>query len=128
MADRLRYTRDHEYIRPVSATEAEVGIGAYAVKALGGIVSVTLPPIGRAARAGDSIAAIESTKAVCEIFAPASGTVTAVNERLLDGPGPVNADPSGAGWFFRMRLADPMELARLLDADAYAQYLDELSR
>ncbi|MGV6872653.1 glycine cleavage system protein H [Pseudochelatococcus sp. B33] len=126
MPDRLLYTRDHEYVRMVSETAAAVGIGAYAVEALGGVVSVTLPPVGLMVRAGDSIAAFESAKAACEVFAPASGTVTAINEPLLTRPALVNGDPLGAGWFFRLELADPAELARLFDADAYALYLDSL--
>lgn len=127
MQERLLHTRDHEYVRMVSETAAVVGIGAYAVEALGGVVSVTLPPVGAVVPAGDGIAAFESVKAACEVFAPASGTVTAINEPLLASPDLVNSDPLGAGWLFRLELADPAELARLLDADAYARYVQGLS-
>lgn len=124
MRGRLFHTRDHEYLRLVADTVAEVGVGAYAVKALGGIVAVTLPRVGATVKAGDSVAAFESVKAACEVFAPASGTITAINEQLLPHPELANNDPTGAGWFFRLQLADTAELTHLLDAEAYARYLE----
>lgn len=124
MRERLFHTRDHEYLRLVADDVAEVGVGVYAVEALGGIVAVTLPRVGASVRAGDNVAAFESVKAACEVFAPASGTITAINERLLPHPELANGDPTGAGWFFRLQLADTAELAQLLDAEAYARYLE----
>ncbi|MBB3809502.1 glycine cleavage system protein H [Pseudochelatococcus contaminans] len=123
MTDGLRYTPDHEYIRLMSGKIARVGIAPYAIEALGGIIAVTLPVVGQVARAGECIAVFESVKAACEVFAPASGVVTAINDSLVADPAIVNSDPTGAGWFFAMELADPAELARLFDATAYAAYL-----
>lgn len=122
--ERLLFTRDHEYIRVGGDGTGLAGIGAHAVAALGGVVAVTLPRPGLTVRAGDAVAAFESVKAACEVFAPASGTVLAVNDRLLPRPDLVNSDPEGAGWLYRLQLADEAELALLLDADAYARYLE----
>lgn len=120
----LLYTRDHEYVRVLADGVALVGIGPYAVEALGNIVSVTLPTAGIAVRAGESVAAFETAKAVCEVFAPVSGVVTAVNEQLLTHPDLATSDPTGAGWFFQLTFGRTEELKELLDAEAYALYVE----
>lgn len=114
-----RFTKDHEYIR-LDGDTAVVGITPYAQEQLGDIVFVELPEVGASFMKGDEAAVVESVKAASEIYAPVGGTVTAVNEALAGEPGLVNADPTGAGWLFRLSVADAGELEDLLDADGYA--------
>ena len=122
----LRYTAEHEWI---TATEGDpsvvrVGITDYAQDQLGDVVFVQLPDVGTSPSAGDSIAEVESTKSVSEIYAPLAGEVTAVNDALADTPELVNSDPFGSGWMFELRLADADALEGLLDAAGYQKILD----
>lgn len=117
-----RYTEDHEYIR-VEGTSATVGITAYAQEQLGDVVFVDLPAVGKKLKKGDEAAVVESVKAASEIYAPASGTVTAVNANLSGDPSLVNADPTGEGWMFQLTLDNPAELDALLDDAAYAKHI-----
>jgi glycine cleavage system H protein len=112
-----KFTKDHEYIK----TDGTVGITQYAQEQLGDIVFVELPAIGKTLKQGDEAAVVESVKAASEIYAPASGTVVAVNEALSGEPGLINTDPDGAGWIFKLALDDAGELDGLMDADAYAR-------
>jgi glycine cleavage system H protein len=114
----LRYTAEHEWVRVVG-DRAVVGITAYAQDQLGDVVFVALPETGRAVEAGDSVAEIESTKSVSDIYAPLSGTVSDVNTALADAPERVNGDPYGEGWIFELTIADPGAVDALLDAAAY---------
>jgi glycine cleavage system H protein len=119
----LRITQDHEWIRMESADVGRVGITQFAQEQLGDIVFVELPALGRKLKAGDEAAVIESVKAAAECRSPVSGTVTEVNGALADDPATVNRDPTGAGWFFRMRIDDPAELEGLMDEDTYGAKL-----
>jgi len=114
----LKYAASHEWVR-VEGEAATVGITDHAQHELTDVVFVELPAVGRELRAGEACAVVESVKTASDVYAPVSGTVTAVNEALAANPGLVNSDPYGAGWFFRLRLARPAELANLLDAAAY---------
>jgi glycine cleavage system H protein len=114
-----RFTPEHEYIR-VDGDTGTIGITVYAQDQLGDIVFVDLPKIGTTLRKGDEAAVVESVKAASEIYAPASGVVTAVNDALGGEPGLVNVDPEHGGWMFTITLSDPAELETLLDADSYA--------
>jgi glycine cleavage system H protein len=114
----LKYAASHEWVR-VEGETATVGITDHAQHELTDVVFVELPAVGRELRAGEACAVVESVKTASDVYAPVSGTVTAVNEALAANPGLVNSDPYGAGWFFRLRLAQPAELAKLLDAAAY---------
>jgi len=114
----LKYAASHEWVRAEGET-ATVGITDHAQHELTDVVFVELPAVGRELRAGEACAVVESVKTASDVYAPVSGTVTAVNEALAANPGLVNSDPYGAGWFFRLRLTQPAELARLLDAAAY---------
>ena len=114
-----KFTPDHEYIRVEGATGV-VGITAYAQEALGDIVFVELPSVGKVLKKGDEAAVVESVKAASEIYAPVSGTVTEVNDALTGEPGLVNQDPSAAGWMFKIAIADASELDGLLDDAGYA--------
>ncbi|GLZ43829.1 glycine cleavage system H protein [Actinomycetospora sp. NBRC 106375] len=122
----LRYTAEHEWI---TATEGDpsvvrVGITDYAQDQLGDVVFVQLPDVGASPSSGDSIAEVESTKSVSEIYAPLAGEVTAVNDALSDTPELINSDPFGSGWMFELRLADAGALDGLLDAAGYQKILD----
>lgn len=114
----LKYAASHEWVR-VEGETATVGITDHAQHELTDVVFVELPAVGRELRAGEACAVVESVKTASDVYAPLSGTVTAVNEALAAHPGLVNSEPYGAGWFFRLRLTQPAELARLLDAAAY---------
>ena len=120
-----RYTKEHEWIAR-DGEIATVGISAYAQEQLGDVVYVELPAVGRAVRQAEEAAVVESVKAASEVYAPAAGEVTAVNDTLEGEPGLINADPTGGGWFFKLRLADPGELDALMDEAAYAAYLETL--
>ncbi len=120
----LKYAKSHEWVRSEGNTVL-VGITDHAQHELTDVVFVELPVIGRTLKAGESCAVVESVKTASDIYAPASGQVTAVNTALGENPGLVNSDPFGEGWFFRMELADPTELTRLLDDVAYRSQIGE---
>jgi len=119
----LKYTKEHEWLR-LEGDEAVFGISDHAQEALGDIVFVELPELGRSFEAEEAIAVVESVKAVSDVYAPAAGEIIAVNEALESAPELVNSDPYGEGWIARIRLADPVRLAGLMDAETYAAYLD----
>jgi glycine cleavage system H protein len=112
-----KYTKDHEYL----TDDGTVGITHYAQNQLGDIVFDELPSVGKKLKQGDEAAVVESVKAASEIYAPVSGTVTAVNEALTGDPGLINADPSGNGWIFKITIDAPAERDTLLDDAAYAE-------
>lgn len=117
-----RYSKAHEWIL-VEGDVATVGITHYAQDQLGDIVYVELPEVNAELVQDEVMGTIESVKAVSEIFAPISGQVLEVNQRLEDAPETVNADPSGAGWYCKMTIAKSEELEQLLDAAAYEQLI-----
>ncbi|SKA39097.1 glycine cleavage system protein GcvH [Consotaella salsifontis] len=114
----LKFTEEHEWLK-VEGDIATVGITTHATVQLGDLVFVELPDVGKAVEKGDEAAVVESVKAASEVYAPLAGEVTEVNQAIADNPALVNDDPMGAGWFFKMKLADPAALADLLDEDAY---------
>ena len=120
----LRYTASHEWVRAEPDGSLLVGITDFAQDALGDLVYVELPEIGRSFAAGQAIAVVESVKAASDIYAPVAGTVAAVNEVLKDKPEELNRDPYGA-WMFRLRPQDASAAAGLLDAAAYQQQIDQ---
>ena len=120
----LKYTKSDEWIR-VSGGEAEAGITDYAQNHLSDIVYVELPEVGAAFQQGTPFGSIESVKAASDMNLPVSGTITAVNEALADGPEAVNSDPYGQGWVVKFTLSEASELASLLDAAAYEAYCNE---
>lgn len=121
----VRFTRDHEWIR-VEGDIGTVGITDFAQKQLGDVVFVELPELGQQTVQGEQAGVVESVKAASEVYAPASGEITAINEALADEPGDVNADPMGKGWFFKIKLSNPEEVSSLLEPKAYQDYLDSL--
>ncbi|QIO23630.1 glycine cleavage system protein GcvH [Haloarcula sp. JP-L23] len=120
--DDLRYLESHEWVRVDDAT-ARVGITDFAQDELGDVVFVELPDEGEELTAGEEFGVVESIKAVSDVYAPVSGTVTAVNDALFDEPELVNEDPFGEGWMLEVELADAGELDDLLSADAYGDQI-----
>jgi len=117
----MRYTKEHEWVS-VAGGVATLGITDFAQHELGDIVFVELPEIGRQVKTGETLGSIESVKAVSEVYAPAAGTVAEVNAALTDAPETLNQDPHGAGWICKLTLADPAEIDKLMDADAYESF------
>ena len=119
-ADR-KYTKDHEWIR-VADGQGHVGITDYAQEQLGDVVYVELPAVGRTFAQGEQFGAVESVKAVSDLYCPVSGEVVQVNEALADGPETINRDPHGT-WLIVVKLSDPGELDALLDAGGYGAHV-----
>lgn len=120
----LLYTKEHEWVQ-VEGNSATIGITDYAQEELGDIVYVELPDENQSLAADESFGSVESVKAVSEIYMPFSGTITEVNHELADSPETVNDDPYGDGWMIKVELADPEQIANLMSADAYREYLKE---
>jgi glycine cleavage system H protein len=118
-----KYTRDHEYVR-VADGVGTIGITNYAQEKLGDIVFVELPAIGKVVVKGQEAAVVESVKAYSEVYSPVGGEVVEVNVSIVDTPTLVNEDAEGEAWFVKIRLSDPSELAALMSADAYSEYLE----
>ena len=121
--DDLRYLESHEWVR-VAGDTAEVGITAFAQDELGDVVFVELPEEGAELTAGEDFGVVESIKAVSDVYAPISGTVTAVNDRLRDEPELLNEDPFGDGWMLKIEVADGSEPDDLLSPDAYRDQIE----
>ncbi len=117
-----KYTKDHEYIR-MDGDVAIVGISDYAQSQLGDVVFVELPKLGKTLAKGDEAAVVESVKAASEVYAPVSGEVAEINSALEAQPGAINEDPEGSGWFMKVKLSDPSELAGLMSEADYKAYL-----
>ncbi len=120
----LLYHREHDWAR-VEDDEAVLGITWYAQDALGELVHYEPPAVGATIAADAPYGEVESVKAVSDVFAPLSGEVLEVNQKVVDAPETVNEDPYGEGWLVRIRLNDPSEADSLLDADAYQALLAE---
>jgi len=120
----LKYTKDHEWIR-LDGDIGVVGISAFAQEQLGDVVFVGLPEVGRKLAKGEEAATVESVKAASEVYAPIGGDVVEVNSALADDPALVNNDPTGKGWFLKLRVADRSDLDGLMDETAYAKFTAE---
>ena len=118
----LKYSREHEWLR-VEGKSATVGITDHAQHALGDIVFVELPPVGKALKAGEVFGVVESVKAASDCYLPVGGKVVAVNGELAKSPQLVNGDPYGAGWLVKVELTSPAEAGKLLDAAGYQALL-----
>jgi glycine cleavage system H protein len=118
----VKFSKDHEWLRLEGET-ATVGITAYAQEQLGDLVYVELPALGSEVKKGAEAAVVESVKAASDVYAPVSGQVSAVNEKLASEPGLVNSDPMGNGWLFKIKIADASELEGLMDEAAYKTLL-----
>lgn len=121
-----KFTKDHEWVR-LEGGVATVGITDHAQTALGDVVFVDLPEVGRSVTAGESIAVVESVKAASDVYAPIAGKIVEVNGALSDNPGTINAAPTTDGWFFKIEPADTAEIDALLDEAAYLAFVDTLA-
>jgi glycine cleavage system H protein len=117
----IKYTPDHEWLK-VDGNSATVGITHHAQDALGDVVFVDLPEVGKTFAAKDIAGVVESVKAAADVYMPVSGEVTEVNEALRADPSLANSDPLGAGWFFKVKLANPAELDALMDETSYSTF------
>ena len=124
MSDR-RYTEDHEWAL-IEGDTVTIGISDYAQEQLGDVVYVELPEEGAELAEGAEIATVESVKAASEIYAPVAGEVVQVNQALNDDPSLVNSDPLGSGWFFKLKVADAAAVEKLMDENAYKEYVESL--
>ena len=120
----LKFSKDHEWVA-VEGDIATIGITDHAQQALGDVVFVELPELGRVVAAGEACAVVESVKAASDVYAPISGRVVEVNSALADNPGTINSDPAGAGWFFKLEPSAPAELAELMDDAAYHRFVED---
>ena len=121
----LWYTENHEWVRSDEDGSVTVGISDYAQDALGDVVYVDLPDVGRIVVAGEVFAEVESTKSVNDVYAPVPGVVAAVNESLLDTPELVNSDPFGDGWFVTVSPAEGLSFDDLMDSAAYRVFTED---
>ena len=121
----IRYTKDHEWVR-LEGSIATVGITGHAQEALGDVVFVELPEVGREVEEGEACSVVESVKAASDVYSPLTGKVVAANQAIVDEPGLVNQDSDGAGWFFKLELADSGAFEALLDEAAYKALLETL--
>ena len=121
----LYFTKDHEWVR-VESDGATVGISNHAQEQLGDIVFAEVPEAGKQVSKGQEVAVVESVKAASDVYAPVSGEVTESNPAVADDPAIINRDPEGDGWFFKLKLSDPRELAGLMDEAAYRDWVKTL--
>jgi glycine cleavage system H protein len=119
----LKYHEEHDWAR-IDGDQATFGVTWYAQDALGEVVFFDPPEVGRSVTKDESYAEVESVKAVSDVFAPLSGEIVEVNEELGDSPERINADPYGEGWMIKVRMSDPSEADRLMDASAYKELLE----
>ncbi|HEY5581949.1 MAG TPA: glycine cleavage system protein GcvH [Rhodoferax sp.] len=117
----IKYTPDHEWIN-IDGNLGTVGITQHAQDALGDVVFVDLPEVGKTYAQKDAAAVVESVKAAADVYMPADGEVVEVNEALRADPSLANSDPLGAGWFFKVKLANPTDLDALMDETSYTSY------
>ena len=122
----IKYTKDHEWVRQeADAGLVTVGITVHAQDALGDVVFVDLPDVGKSFDQGEVAGVVESVKAAADVFMPVSGEVTEVNESLRADPSLANSAPMDAGWFFKVRVSDASQLDALLDETAYDQFAQD---
>ncbi len=121
-ADR-KYSESHEWVKQDGDT-ATIGISDYAQNQLGDVVFVELPAVGAQLQQGKTFGVVESVKAASDLYAPVSGTVTETNGKLTESPEVVNQDALGAGWMLKVRLSNPAELDKLLDAATYQKKIE----
>lgn len=122
---KLKFTEEHEWIK-VDGDTGTVGITTYAQEQLGDVVFVELPAVGKQVEKGKEMAVVESVKAASEVYAPVSGSVVEVNDKLTAEPATVNAEPMAGGWFVKIKLSNLKELDGMMDEAAYGKYVEGL--
>ena len=120
----LKFTPDHEWLQLEENGQATVGITVHAQDALGDVVFVDLPEVGKTYARGEVAGVVESVKAAADVYMPIDGTVTEVNEELRADPALANSDPQGAGWFFTITVSDRAQFDELMDDVAYSKFSD----
>jgi glycine cleavage system H protein len=120
----LKFTADHEWLQLEDSGNAIVGITVHAQDALGDVVFVDLPEVGKTYAKGEVAGVVESVKAAADVYMPIDGTVTEVNEELRADPALANSDPQGAGWFFKVTVANRAQFDELMDDVAYTKFAD----
>ena len=120
----LKFLKSHEWVRIEGDGKVTVGISDHAQGLLGDLVYVELPAVGDDVQAGNGVAVVESVKAASDVYAPVSGTITAVNAALADKPETINEDAYGEGWLFVLEISEPEQLNELLAPDDYAELLE----
>ena len=118
----MRFTKDHEWVA-LEGDVATIGITAHAAEQLGDVVFVETPEVGRTVSAGEAFAVVESVKAASDVYAPISGEVVDANGALAEAPETVNAEPEAAGWFAKVKIADPAQYEALMDRVQYDAFL-----
>ena len=121
--ENLKYTSDHEWVM-VESDKAKVGITDYAQDALGDVVFVDIPEVGKRVTVGETVTEVESTKSVSDIYAPLEGEIIEINQELDDSPELLNEDPYGEGWIFMLELNDAASIDNLLSAKEYRELVD----
>ena len=121
----LKYSKDHEWAR-IEGNTVTVGVTDHAQSALGDVVFVELPAVGKALKRGDTFGVVESIKAVSDLYAPVTGKVLEVNSGLVDDPAKINREPQGGAWLVKLELTDPASAGELMDAAAYSKYVETL--
>ncbi|RZL37256.1 MAG: glycine cleavage system protein GcvH [Rubrivivax sp.] len=122
----IKYTPDHEWLEVHGDGTATVGITVHAQDALGDVVFVDLPEVGKTFAEKEVAGVVESVKAAADVYMPVDGEITEVNEALRDDPALANSDPLKAGWFFKVKLSNPSQLDALMDSTAYDALLKTL--
>ena len=122
----VKYSDDHEWVR-VEGDVGTIGITTFAQQQLGDVVYVEVPEAGTEVEKGGEVAVVESVKAASELYAPIDGEVVESNQGLADDPAPVNNDPEGEGWFFKMKISNPGQLDELMDEAAYKAFVESQS-
>lgn len=116
----MKFTESHEWVELESGGDiAVIGVTDYAQQELGEIVYVELPEVGKSVKSGEEAAVLESTKAAADVYAPVSGIIVAVNQKLKEASELINRSPEKEGWIFKIKLTNPQELQNLLEADLY---------
>jgi len=123
--ENLKYTKDHEWAK-LDGKTVTVGITDHAQSALGDVVYVELPAVGRTLKPGETFGVVESIKAVSDLYAPLAGKVVEANSALTDDPAQINKDPHGSAWMIKLELADPTSVNELMTAAAYSKYVESL--
>ena len=118
----VKFSKDHEWINAADANAAVVGITVHAQDALGDVVFVDLPEVGATFNQGEVAGVVESVKAAADVYMPVTGEIVEVNEALRADPSLANSDPLGAGWFFKVKLADASQLDALMDETRYTAF------
>lgn len=123
--ENLKYTKEHEWAK-IDGKVVTVGITDHAQKALGDVVYVELPKVGRELKVGETFGVVESIKAVSDLYSPLAGKVVEVNQSLVDDPAQINQDPHGSSWMIKLEIQDQNAVSGLMDSVSYTKYVETI--